>query len=246
MDILSTQQLFDAIIYSIDNNIPSSFIRIGDGEAIMMGYGDNSTVADIKMMTNKIFGNYKFTDEQLKYIKNGIIDSCYESTIIGIPTPQNKKQKYHGWVEDILVKKFDLLKNDPKVAYASFHRNLQEYDLYKDIISKYDDVYCISGRDIGNKISNKFGVNCNLVKIPPQSSDSNMVLNNHPDIHLDILKQIREKSANNLWLVGAGFYGKIYCTEIKKYGGIAIDVGSVIDAWVGINSRGYITEKYKL
>ena len=38
-------------------------------------------------------------------------------------------------------------------------------------------------------------------------------------------------------LVGAGIPGKVYCNWLKESGCIAIDVGSVFDAWVGKASR---------
>jgi hypothetical protein len=40
-----------------------------------------------------------------------------------------------------------------------------------------------------------------------------------------------------IYLVGGGLYGKLYCEHIKSQGGIALDVGSLLDAWLGIPSR---------
>ena len=40
-----------------------------------------------------------------------------------------------------------------------------------------------------------------------------------------------------LFLVGAGLFGKLYCAEIKRQGGIALDLGSLLDAWAGVGSR---------
>jgi len=40
-----------------------------------------------------------------------------------------------------------------------------------------------------------------------------------------------------LYLVGGGLYGKLYCQLIKSQGGIALDLGSLFDAWLGIPSR---------
>jgi hypothetical protein len=36
-----------------------------------------------------------------------------------------------------------------------------------------------------------------------------------------------------LWLVGAGMLGKLYCAAIRRGGGVAIDVGSLMDLWSG-------------
>ncbi|MDY6885713.1 MAG: hypothetical protein SWL02_18320 [Pseudomonadota bacterium] len=46
-------------------------------------------------------------------------------------------------------------------------------------------------------------------------------------------------SKGHVYLVGAGILGKVYCHQIKKSGGIALDVGSVPDVWVGKPSREY-------
>lgn len=39
--------------------------------------------------------------------------------------------------------------------------------------------------------------------------------------------------AGQVWLVGAGILGKVYCAAIKRSGGVAIDIGSVMDVWAG-------------
>lgn len=40
-----------------------------------------------------------------------------------------------------------------------------------------------------------------------------------------------------LVLIGGGLYGKLYCQAVKAQGGVAIDVGALLDAWLGIASR---------
>jgi hypothetical protein len=37
-----------------------------------------------------------------------------------------------------------------------------------------------------------------------------------------------------VFLVGAGALGKIYCHWIQQRGGIALDIGSICDAWAGV------------
>ncbi len=38
-------------------------------------------------------------------------------------------------------------------------------------------------------------------------------------------------------LVGAGLLGKLYCARVKALGGIALDVGSMLDVWAGLKTR---------
>lgn len=40
-----------------------------------------------------------------------------------------------------------------------------------------------------------------------------------------------------LYLVVGGLYGNLYCQLIKAQGGLALDLGSLFDAWLEIPSR---------
>ena len=40
-----------------------------------------------------------------------------------------------------------------------------------------------------------------------------------------------------LYLVGGGLYGKLYCQLIRSQGGVALDLGSLFDAWLGLPTR---------
>jgi hypothetical protein len=61
----------------------------------------------------------------------------------------------------------------------------------------------------------------------------------YPDRFNEIIEFIRnEINPQDVVLIGAGILGKIYCHEVKVAGGIAIDLGSLFDAMVGIDSRG--------
>jgi hypothetical protein len=51
------------------------------------------------------------------------------------------------------------------------------------------------------------------------------------------MNSLQVKFPGQLFLIGAGVWGKIYCNRIKSLGGIAIDVGAVCDVWINIPSR---------
>lgn len=44
------------------------------------------------------------------------------------------------------------------------------------------------------------------------------------------------------YLVAAGLIGKGYCAEIQNQGGIALDIGALIDCWDGRYSRPKVIE----
>ena len=58
-----------------------------------------------------------------------------------------------------------------------------------------------------------------------------------PDQFSKILKSLKVEERGQLFLVGAGLCGKVYCDQIKSLGGIGLDIGAVCDAWINEASR---------
>ena len=59
--------------------------------------------------------------------------------------------------------------------------------------------------------------------------------------YIDLLESVLSEQLTEfpgmLFLIGGGLYGKLYCQAVKSQGGVALDVGSLLDAWLGIPSR---------
>jgi tetratricopeptide (TPR) repeat protein len=64
--------------------------------------------------------------------------------------------------------------------------------------------------------------------------------------HLEICGRFTAVRAGALYLVAAGIFGKIYCDLIKQQGGIALDIGSVADIWMGVGTRTFSAEERSL
>ncbi len=58
-----------------------------------------------------------------------------------------------------------------------------------------------------------------------------------PDRYRQLLDELVVPHRGAVFLVAAGLLGKIYCNVIQQRGGIAIDIGSVSDAWMGLQTR---------
>lgn len=65
------------------------------------------------------------------------------------------------------------------------------------------------------------------------------------DDHAATLTRFGDVEAGELYLVAAGIFGKIYCDIIKKQGGIAIDIGSVVDIWMQVATRSFSPEEMR-
>lgn len=58
-----------------------------------------------------------------------------------------------------------------------------------------------------------------------------------PDAYRKTLAALEKPHNGRLFLVAGGILGKFYCKKIKEFGGVALDIGSVADAWMGAQSR---------
>jgi hypothetical protein len=77
------------------------------------------------------------------------------------------------------------------------------------------------------------------VTVPMQASIAKVHrdIRHYPDAYPTILEQLRPPYEGAVYIVAAGILSKAYCTAIKQRGGIAIDVGSVADVWMGARTR---------
>ncbi len=58
-----------------------------------------------------------------------------------------------------------------------------------------------------------------------------------PDRYDQLLEELEPAFFGQVFFVGAGICGKVYCDVIARRGGIALDIGAVCDAWLGIPTR---------
>jgi len=143
---------------------------------------------------------------------------------------------------------------------ALLHKNLSEmyfdvetrfcsswvhYDLhlsgsiFKCMMSEKEIGLITSRPELSSRLQTIFDVKVDCWLIPDMYRDLD-----HENSHKDYIKQLENilqqqlvKFPGMLFLVGGGFYGKLYCNLIKSQGGIALDVGSLLDAWAGVHSR---------
>jgi hypothetical protein len=58
-----------------------------------------------------------------------------------------------------------------------------------------------------------------------------------PDRYEELVDTLAPAFPGQLFFVGAGICGKVYCDVIAERGGVALDIGAVCDAWLGIGTR---------
>lgn len=131
---------------------------------------------------------------------------------------------------------------DQQFCSAWIHWELLASGTLNELIGQVDHVGLVTSRpEIEYLVANRFGVRTTSVLIPDKYLEAPSPGAHVPDRYRTIRSELSFPEGT-LVLVGAGIPGKAYCQWLKESGCIAIDVGSVFDAWVGKASRPRVLE----
>lgn len=125
---------------------------------------------------------------------------------------------------------------------AWIHWELLASGALAEILGSVDEVGLVSAHpELEALVAQQFAVRTSAVVVPDKFTERS-----DPGAHVpQRYRTIRSElvfPAGSLVLVGAGIPGKVYCQWLKEAGCVAIDVGSVFDAWVGKASRPRVLE----
>ena len=261
---VSAIQLSKKLIERIQNKTPTSLVRLGDGEGMFLEYPEqfkNWQENDKEHSQRIWWGDIKFSKLDNNYITSNFFDAVRNADILGIPTLAVMVQAtanvegiaqnptHRGWraIHHHIARK-EFLDSKPSAAILTSwhcHNDLEFWDLYRFILTNVQSLTIITCHtEIGKVIQDKFGIrSVRVVAIPSEHRHSHN-FNTHeadnshfPDYFYKILATLTVETGE-VFLVAAGFLGKIYCNEIKKKGGIGIDIGSIADKWMGYSTRG--------
>ena len=249
------------IVRRIRQQSASSIIRLGDGEghflegpAAVSGYRE----ADRAQIQNIWWGSTRMRGAQQDKIIADFRTAVEKSDLLAILPPwrfvaEMQKADYtpvhrgiHSSIHHVANLKYDGL-----IVSMHFPNDLHKWGLWDEIFDACDKISYISCHDLGPVLLEQFGVQTQTaVHIPgerqftalfdaqvDQEADDRVLLHRHEEIIEGLRPQRGE-----VFLVAAGFLGKIYCHVIKKRGGIGIDIGSLADYWMGFATRRYRLE----
>jgi len=250
---LKPESIRKLIINSLNNNKPLSLLRMGDGEMIIITNDKHKINTFCKKQINRII-----TKPERKEAHKWLNEAVATSTILGLPTPAHCHKnilwerlfKYYEQVKN--VSKENWVKKD----YCSIDAHielLQSKELFT-ILKHIDKIVIVSPRYINEKLKAKFP---NIKKIEWYSLPGEQIYEVDKNIDVNVFHKIKEISSQlqkenrsgQLLIFGAGPFGKILGSRFCKSGGVAVDLGSVFDMFVGKLTRGYqvgVYQDYKI
>ncbi len=248
------------IVNAIENKRPFSWIRLGDGEGVFLPYPEELKkfkLDDSVDMQKVYFGTTLVNESDLEEIEIELSKSIETADILGIADIQrvcrvinvNTKEPFERLTRGILnVNRLaPLLCNDGQiVTSAELHQEFEMWGLYSWIFNHVESCNLITCHDdLPNALKARFSINTDeLILLPPEFkwkslSNKEIYKPHYPDEFYRICNALSQPHNGKIFLVAGGLLAKVYCRIIKENGGIALDIGSMADYWLGYQTRNF-------
>ena len=131
---------------------------------------------------------------------------------------------------------------EQRFCSAWIHWELLASMALNEILEEVPRVGLVTSRpELTAIISQRYDVQVTTITVPDKFVNVPVPGAHVPDRYREIRSEFRFPEGTPV-LVGAGIPGKVYCQWLKELGCVAIDVGAVLDAWVGMPSRRIVLE----
>ncbi len=238
---------------------PTSVVRLNDGEGVFLPYprihrefqnADRRTFQQIWWGEERIVGpaGDRLAQEHAAAVSR--------ADAIGIPTPRwliahlgvsTVRHTARGLTSVLTF--MELLPPETlrqKIVMSShMHTDVEQWDLYRQILPAGSSVSVVSCHDLEQTLAERFGVAVRRWhRIAPEHKYARMF--DDADSPADepfypvAFERIMARVAplpGEVFLVAAGFLGKLICDRVRERGGIGIDIGCVADLWMGHATR---------
>ena len=257
-----------AILRALRETRPFSLIRMGDGEGAWMQFDleDEAAFNQLYELNRKDFLRIWFGDESLYesetfYGTLRQMDRAIETAdVVGIPYPLRIDHEYRIFSSRGVPSCVNILRRaerqlastpDAFVSSHDIHLDLQLTGGYRRILAEAGDLGVITcHRALAPLLQEKLDRPVRHVHLIPEEKgftdiigDNGVRERHFPSVFNHVIADLASHDLRGvLFLVAAGYLGKLYCDAIKSAGGIALDVGSVADGWVGKITRPTLAE----
>jgi len=246
------QRIHEAIV----DKKPFSAVRLGDGEGRVLGYPE--FFSDLEVLTQVLY--YHFGPESMhrfkesapsSWVRDAMLDlrrllvkAIGDADLIGLPI----SEYYDGFETSLssgmlgfacamnhglaLVRH---LGNDSIFGANIFQLLAARGRMFKSAAKLARKVHIVGPWDIRAQLSTALEKDeINWIQVPGHYTwRGEKGLGQYPDLYKYIEHRLRfmDRVDGEVFFVGAGILGKYYCSLIKERGGVALDIGSVIDSW---------------
>jgi len=248
---------------------PFSFVRAGDGEAACLPYEPHlsSLARGDAIDRERIWWGRSLDAGQRSHFAALVSRAIWGADCIGVPPISRFLRELQLAKEDSLeggltgrglrsilhaAENYEEFRphgmSVPAFASCHLHQDLERWNLYPALFEGVRDVVILSCHPgLADAIGQRFGVAAagNILLPPDRVSDPKLKertgeRRDLPEMLEEVEKGLGDLPKNRLVLVGAGYLGKWLVDVARARGGVALDVGSIFDYWVGLTTRSYL------
>ena len=257
---LNAPKLIEHLRGAIQRREALSLVRLGDGEARFLALGDPwarqyVSAYEARCMVDVIWRNWfgqaleTVPAAELDSLSAMFAEAMARATILGVSTARRYDMDtfHRGYlalleraVDAVMAARGDLLVTD---AFANIHLHRQS-PFYVAFLTGLDFVGVIGPHPgLAARLARYHGIPAfQEILVPgearlPDEAQGRATGRHFPDRFRQVMDEVRVPEAGAVFLIAAGLLGKIYGERIRALGGIAIDIGSIADAWMGFGTR---------
>jgi hypothetical protein len=231
--------------YAIQNRKPLSLVRVGHCEVKFLSYGYMYGDTDLKQTYQIQWGVDSVTKDFFDFVRAGVLNSINVSKYLGFnlvtDIGSGNLRIYENSVYRSLSD-FSMIKHYNKRVSPNIHYNIGTSNVFISLLHNAEKIVLITSRPaLLDRFCQLYGGDkVDLIQLPGEFRvDGKYDFNERAERFTQIDSIINEIAKPGVvFLIGGGVAGKGFCATVYNGGAIAIDVGSVFDAWAGVDSRG--------
>src|SRR5215469_10575223 len=244
---------------------PFSFVRLGDGEAACLPYESplSAFAAYDARDRERIWWGKPLERRLRSRIYPRLARSVFDADCVGIPAVSRYLRELRLQREDALettltgrglravlhcAENWDRLRSpglaQPVFTSCHLHQDLELWDCYGALFDGAGEVVLVSCHEgLPDRVHERFGVKvAGHILLPPDRVTGPFVAAKGDDRPLpsildNAIDELGDLPRGRLVLVGGGLLGKLIVAEARARGGIALDIGSIFDHWLGLRTR---------
>ena len=248
--VISRKEAVRRVIRASSQRQPLALIRLGEGEARLLAADlSDSLSMDIARRKIKRQTGLKLKDADILAIRALIEKAIDGSDIVGVLGDEKFNEEHQMWANiatDHVYRRISETDHSTIICHClvngDLHENLEE------IICHHTHVTVIGCRNVEPIITGLApDIDFRMLPIPSQFAkrelDDDFERRLHevrmwPETYRALTARPLVRQPGELFLIGAGLFGKSLCALVKEQGGTALDFGSRLDFMVGKRTRG--------
>jgi glycosyl transferase family 2 len=247
--LLSTPQ-FDAWLRSrLAEREPAAVVRFGDAEArLLMGPRPEKESMQDAIRKLGLETGLPFSPADVTEIQTLVSLAFDQADVLGIRYGHRFLTDHKRWMDRVsTIYSERVAAGRPPATLAHCLLSHQIADSLPELLAGRA-VSVISCRNLGPVLEGEWGLDDVAVYQVPSQHTVRDVDGTYeaamyevpiwPDAHASVRSQLTVREQGEVFLIGAGLFGKGLCIDVRNKGGIALDMGSALDRIAGKVTRG--------